>query len=282
MNRSNYLILLRQKLKPLHGAGETDAIARILLDHLTRKYNLPTDTQCEWDFSLIAEACGLLDELLAGRPIQYVLNEAWFDNRAFFVNESVLIPRPETEELLDWIKHTYATQSHPDTLLDIGTGSGILAISLKRAFPSCTVTAVDKSKKALEIANKNAHQHQETIPFVEMDFIDAHSQASLPNYDLIVSNPPYIPLEEKSTMPALVIEHEPHLALFTPNEDPLLFYRSIAAFGHHHLNENGHIFVELHEDRAEQTQRLFEELSYQTELKKDMQGKWRMLHANRA
>lgn len=256
-------------------------MGRMLLDHIQRIHDSPVHEQAEWTSKLIQEANRLLDELVAGRPIQYVLNEAWFDDRDFFVNESVLIPRPETEELLDWIKRDYAGHSLTQPVLDIGTGSGILAISLKRHFPEAAVQALDISADALAIAQKNAKRFENSITSVEMDFTQATSRNSLTNYALIVSNPPYIALQEHNSMPSLVTEHEPHLALFTPDEDPLLFYRCIAEFGKTHLQPNGKIFVELHEDRSGQTKELFEQLGYRTTLRADMQGKWRMLRAER-
>lgn len=254
-------------------------MGRILLDHLSRRYGISLSSDEIWNDHQCNRAKQLLNEIAAGRPTQYVLNESWFDDCNYWVDESVLIPRPETEELLDWIKRHYVSIPKPSRVLDIGTGSGILPISLKRAFKTSTIQALDLSSAALATAQKNAARLEANIELIQLDFTDNQQRSSLLNYDLIVSNPPYIALEEKSGMANWVIEHEPHLALFTPNEDPLLFYRCIGDFGLTHLNPGGQIFVELHEDRAEQTQQLFEQFGYKTELRKDMQGKWRMLRA---
>lgn len=254
-------------------------MGRMVLDHLQRTDDCPANEQAEWTSKLTDEATRLLDELLAGKPIQYVLNEAWFDDRNFFVDASVLIPRPETEELLDWIKRDYAGLPRPPSILDIGTGSGIMAISLQRHFFDASVQALDISADALAVAQKNANRFEHPITFLEMDFTHSASRNALPNYTLIVSNPPYIAFHEHHSMPELVTGYEPHLALFTPDDDPLLFYRCIAEFGKTHLQPNGKIFVELHEDRSGQTKELFEQLGYRTVLRTDMQGKWRMLRA---
>ena len=279
MNQLSYLSLVREKLLSLHGPDETEALGRILIDHLSRNHQLPIDASAEWAKEPREYAQQLLQALITGRPIQYILNEAWFDNRNFWVDESVLIPRPETEELFDWIKRRYASSKNPAFILDIGTGSGILPISLKRQFPESTVQALDISAPALKVARRNADRFDTQIDLIEMNFTDPAQRSKLPKYDLIVSNPPYIAWEEKSTMPAWVTEHEPHVALFAPNEDPLLFYRCIAEFGKAHLNSGGQIFIELHEDRHEQTKQLFEQYGYKPELRKDMQNKWRMLRA---
>lgn len=254
-------------------------MGRILLDHLSRKYGISLSSKDIWNDHQCDRAKQLLNEIASGKPIQYVLNESWFDDCNYWVDESVLIPRPETEELLDWVKSFYTSAPKPDQILDIGTGSGILSISLKRAFKTSTIQGLDVSSAALATAQKNAARLEVNIELIHLDFTDSHPRSRLPKYDLIVSNPPYIALEEKSGIANWVIDHEPHLALFTPNEDPLLFYRCIADFGLEHLNLGGQIFVELHEDRAEQTQQLFEQFGYKTELQKDMQGKWRMLRA---
>jgi release factor glutamine methyltransferase len=279
VNQLSYLSLVREKLLSLHGPDETEALGRILIDHLSRNHQLPVDASAEWAMKPSEHALHLLQAIITGRPIQYILNEAWFDNRNFWVDESVLIPRPETEELFDWIKRRYASSKNPAFILDIGTGSGILPISLKRQFPESTVQALDISAPALKVARRNADQFYTQIDLIEMNFTDPAQRSKLPIYDLIVSNPPYIAWEEKFTMPAWVTEHEPHVALFAPNEDPLLFYQCIAGFGRSHLNPGGQIFVEFHEDRSEATKEVFDQSGYKSELRKDMQGKWRMLRA---
>ncbi len=252
---------------------------RMVSDFLHRKASAPADPHHAWtpDIEMLAE--WIRSKLCTGVPIQYVLQESWFDGRAFYVDESVLIPRPETEELLDWIKKETAAHPLPNNILEIGTGSGILAISLKKAFPTTTVTAIDIEEKALNVARKNAHTFQETVQFEQMDFTDKNSWHRLSMTDLIVSNPPYIPWSERHTLPDHVLSHEPHRALFVPAEDPLLFYRLIAELGRDKLMSAGRIFLEMHENRAEATKNLFEQMGYQATIQLDMQGKKRMLRA---
>jgi release factor glutamine methyltransferase len=236
-------------------------------------------------------------ELLTHKPVQYVLHEAWFCGMPFYVDENVLIPRPETEELVEWIveeagnrqsavgnqqqKSSYVlpATSHL-TILDIGTGSGCIPISLKKKLPQSTIHACDVSEPALAVAAKNAAAQQTAINFIQADFLDAASWPSLPAVDLIVSNPPYIPQTDQHSMLPNVLAYEPHLALFVPDEDPLLFYEAIARFAQQHLLPGGSIFVEIHEDLGEKTKTLFESKGFAAEVKKDFQGKDRMVKAN--
>lgn len=266
---------------PLYGNSEAVALERMVLDYLLRKAAAPDDPKARWSAETQAAAEQIRSALIQGRPIQYVLQESWFDQRAFYVNESVLIPRPETEELLDWIKKDSLLHPSPQQILEIGTGSGILAISLKKAFPKSTVHAVDIEEQALAIAQHNAQTFQEEVIFHQLDFTDKKSWDQLSFSDLLVSNPPYIPLSEKETLAPHVVDHEPHRALFVPTEDPLLFYRLIAEFAKEKLSTQGRIYVELNAERATETRSLFEQMGYQTMIKKDMQGEDRMLRAIR-
>ncbi len=243
------------------------------------------------------------EELQTHRPVQYVLGESWFCGLQFRVDERVLIPRPETEELVEWILQTAASQqasksSQPSAngfqLLDIGTGSGCIPISLKKKLPEATVLACDISEAALSLARQNAADNDTPVNFFHFDILQSLSGpvASrgndrfavipvLPLFDLIVSNPPYIPLKDRLTMRANVLAFEPSLALFVENEDPLLFYRAIAAFAGHHLAPGGNIFVELHEDLAAETGQVFRRHGFDNIiLKKDLQGKDRMIKAS--
>jgi len=279
MNQDTYVNTLLDQLKPIYGIQESEAMGRILLDHLERKHRLPLDRTMEWSTELTNIATHLLDEIISGIPIQYVLKEAWFDDRCFFVDPSVLIPRPETEELLDWIRKDIGATAASLQIFEIGTGSGILAVSLKRAFKNAVVRAIDVSEPALNIARSNAVRFESEIAFQQIDFTDKKNWSAIESVDILVSNPPYIGLEEKNTLPKNVLEQEPWLALFVEGDDPLLFYRLIASFGKQKLSEQGKIFVEMHEDRADETQVLFESTGYVTEIRTDMQGKKRMLKA---
>jgi len=222
------------------------------------------------------------DSLLQGKPLQYVLGYTWFNGMRFTVDERVLIPRPETEELVASVQEHYA---HPHTdkeysiqVLDIGTGSGCIAIALKKIFPQWDVWALDKSRGALELAKENAANLGVQVAFREGDILQEAKADHLPAFDIIVSNPPYIPEEDRTTIHTNVIDHEPHLALFVNNEDPLYFYKAIVGFCTHHLLRGGMLFFETHEHHAKGVARLMEENEFEgVEVKKDMQGKERMV-----
>lgn len=224
--------------------------------------------------------------LLANMPLQYVLHEAWFFGMKLYVDENVLIPRPETEELADWIvkeKSTFKSQHSKTTaekLVDIGTGSGCIPLAIKKNLPGIEVHAVDISEGALEVAKKNAAKQQLHIHFHQLDILDADATQSMAQFDIIVSNPPYIPQSDKATMAANVLQYEPHLALFVENEDPLLFYKAIAEFAHTHLKPGGYIYLEIHEEMAQAATALYTEKKFtDIELRKDLQGRDRMLRA---
>lgn len=233
----------------------------------------------------IRSANNMLEELRQGRPLQYILGEAWFYKYPFKVNETVLIPRPETEELIEWIlSHIRNRKKVNDSLhiLDIGTGSGCIPITLKKERPQDIFTSVDISEKALETAQQNAAMHNADIKFQLIDFTDESKWIMFGEYDIIISNPPYIPIHEKETLSLHVRDYEPTTALFVPDEHPLLFYEKIACFGKEHLKEDGDIFVELHQKMAEKTKSLFEMNGYrEVSIKKDISGNDRMLRAEK-
>lgn len=241
-----------------------------------------------------------IEALLQHKPVQYVLGEAWFYKMKLMVNEQVLIPRPETEELVqlllnDLQKGTGNQQSAksnaglltgtkitnasgPLLALDIGTGSGCIAIAIKKYLPDTIMYAIDISTEALSVAKENAISQQVDIRFLEIDFLDDAGWQHLPVFDVIISNPPYIPLNEKEKLDKNVADFEPPTALFVPDNTPLLFYEKIADFGKEHLKCYGKIYVEIHEDFAKETMQVFEQF-YTVEIKKDIPGKERMLIA---
>ncbi|AXY78072.1 peptide chain release factor N(5)-glutamine methyltransferase [Paraflavitalea soli] len=223
-------------------------------------------------------------QLLEHTPVQYVLHEAWFYGLKLYVDEQVLIPRPETEELVEWVvaevdNRQSAIGSRQLVILDIGTGSGCIPIALKKKLPGATVYGCDVSKGALGVSRQNARNLAAAVEFLLVDFLQVDQWAVLPMADIIVSNPPYIPVKDKATMHANVLEHEPHLALFVENDDPLLFYRNIARFAQGKLLPAGRIYVEIHEDLGAATVQVFQEHGFAVVLKKDMQGKDRMIRA---
>jgi release factor glutamine methyltransferase len=219
------------------------------------------------------------NELLNHTPVQYVLHEAWFYKMKLYVDENVLIPRPETEELVEWIiNEVTGKNSKLKTILDIGTGSGCIPLALKKHLPAFEVHSCDISEAALSVAKKNAAGQQLEIQFHRCNILSKTERESLPQFDIIVSNPPYIPQKDKASMAPNVLKHEPHIALFVEDDDPLVFYTAIADFASTHLKKNGTIYLEIHEDLGLAVISLFKEKGYnRTELKKDLQGKDRMV-----
>jgi release factor glutamine methyltransferase len=218
-------------------------------------------------------------QLLQHKPVQYVLQEAWFAGMKFFVKEGVLIPRPETDELVELVVNKSQISNHKSQILDIGTGSGCIPIALKKRLPTSAIVSIDISEAALEIAQKNATDLQAEITLQQLDFLDESNWQQLRTFDIIVSNPPYIKQSESTVMSKHVTDYEPSLALFVADNNALIFYEKIAAFGKMHLKPNGQIFVEINEALGYETVTIFQQNGYQTLLKQDLQGKDRMIQA---
>ena len=222
--------------------------------------------------------------LLSQEPIQYILGSTIFYGLPFTVNPAVLIPRPETEELVEWILKSFALNRQPITdnrqqFLDIGTGSGCIAISLAKNLPDVHVSALDVSAKALEIALLNAQQNEVQINFSCQNILETTKLDQ--QFEVIVSNPPYVREVEKHEILPNVLEHEPHLALFVTDEDPLLFYRKIGELAFDALTPSGSLFVEINQYLGEATVQLFRQIGFtQVELKKDIYGNDRMIRAS--
>ena len=273
---------LSSELSNIYDESEASNIADLIIEYLTGKRRLDRITEEE---TILPDQQQqkleiITQKLLANTPVQYVLNEAWFGDMKFFVNEDVLIPRPETEELVDWIvTETTNTKYEIRKLIDIGTGSGCIPIILKKKLPNLNVRAIDVSEDALNVASKNAMLHGVQVYFLRLDFLNENTWNSFGKFDIIVSNPPYIKLSEACTMNVNVLEHEPHLALFVTDDDALLFYRKIADFATNHLEQNGMIFLEINETLGKEVTALFEQKGFKIELRKDMQGKDRMVKA---
>lgn len=221
-------------------------------------------------------------QLLQHTPVQYVLHEAWFAGLPFYVDEHVLIPRPETEELVEWIAALYTpTQNNVQKavrLLDVGTGSGCIPIALKTKFNSWQVHALDVSAGALQVAQKNATALGAEVHFYQADILNTQYWQALPVFDVIVSNPPYIRQSEEADMRNNVTRFEPHTALFVPDEDALLFYRQITAFAAQHLIPGGRLFFEINESFGAEVCALLAGSGFTgVTLKQDMQDKNRMV-----
>jgi release factor glutamine methyltransferase len=220
-------------------------------------------------------------QLLTHEPVQYVLNECWFYRLKLFVNRDVLIPRPETEELVAWIAADLKNKvTTGNKILDIGTGSGCIALALKNTIPPLQVDACDVSSLALAVARKNADENNLSVCFRQLDFLNEADRGKLSMYDILVSNPPYIPASEKATIALNVLLHEPHAALFVADNDPLIFYKAIIDFATLHLSDTATIYVEIHEQAATTIRHLFLARGYtHIVVKKDLQGRDRMVKA---
>ena len=221
-----------------------------------------------------------LQKLKEEFPIQYILGTAHFMDLDFKVDENVLIPRPETEELVYCIIQDAKKQADSIQILDIGTGSGCIPICLKKELPKAQIFGVDVSEAALKVAKSNSKKHQLEVDFQVLDILDKNAWNTFGKLDVIVSNPPYIPLNEKELMRNNVLKFEPDLALFVENNDPLLFYRTIAEFAQKHLKSNGFLYYEINENYGKATVDLLIEMGFSdVELEQDMSGRDRMIRA---
>jgi len=271
---------LKKQLAGQYESVELNTILSILIEHITGWDQVQQVLQKD---KSITEAQALAfenaaTELLAGRPIQYITGKTWFMGETYTVNEQVLIPRPETEELVDWVLEYAAIKGKALRILDIGTGSGCIAIALKKALPEAKVTAIDISTSAIKIAKGNASALEADIEFTALDILNT---AFLPGqYDVIISNPPYIPMQEMKNMELQVTDHEPNIALFVPDEDPLVFYKAIARLAKLHLSSNGQLFFEIHYDQGEALITLLDEMHFHAELRTDLFEKDRMIRAS--
>ena len=265
------------QIEPLYGAREASVITNMVFESVANRNR--SDMIKTPDEILNPALYQRLDEclrqLLQHKPVQYVLGKAWFCGMELKVNEQVLIPRPETEELVAWAIKSIEKKLSLLNILDIG-------ITLKKKFPRAKVTVIDSSKEALSIAKENADIQKMEIDFTAIDFLQESQWEDLGMFDIIISNPPYIALHEKEQMEKHVIDYEPHSALFVTNEEPLIFYKKIARFGVKHLAEGGCIFVEVNEFLSEHTADVFQLEGYSSiEIKKDIFGKERMIRAKR-
>jgi release factor glutamine methyltransferase len=275
---------LLNKLKTIYSEGEASTITDWVMEFITGSKK--AERMIYKNEGIMAKEEEQLkqftERLLQHEPVQYVLNQAWFCGLKFYVDKNVLIPRPETEELVEWIIANLKFPFEELKILDIGSGSGCIPVALKRRLRKAEVWACDISDMALNIARRNADDNGALVDFVGLDFLDKDQRKQLPQVDIIVSNPPYVPQKDKLTMQPNVINYEPHTALFVPDNDPLVFYKAIAGFGNENLNKDGSIYVELHESLGDATRELFKSEGYTAELKKDIQGKDRMMKAVRS
>ncbi len=218
----------------------------------------------------------ILKRLLTHEPVQYILEEADFYGLKFKVNQHVLIPRPETEELVDWVQSEMGNQKSEICILDIGTGSGCIPVSIAKKISNAIVEALDISEDALKIAEMNNHLHQTRVKFFKQDILNEILPTG--KYDIIISNPPYISLNEKPSLAENVLKFEPHLALFSPSSDDLIFYRKISEQSIDALQPQGKLFFEIHHSKGAEVVALMIHLGFENvELRKDLSGKDRMV-----
>jgi release factor glutamine methyltransferase len=267
------------QLRSIYEKGEAASIAELVVEYITglTKQQRMAARSVMLTIEQEQQLNPILARLLQMEPVQYVLNEAWFCGLKFFVDKNVLIPRPETEELVEWIISNCKFPVPELKILDIGTGSGCIPISLKRRLRKAEVWSIDISEAALQIARQNAATLGNNINFRQSDILKREQWESLPQFDIIVSNPPYIPEKDKARMQPNVLKYEPGTALFVPDDDALLFYKTIAAFGKQHLAKGGSLYFEIHEDLGQAAIELLQHEGYTVELKKDMQQKDRMI-----
>lgn len=285
---------LKEQLKALYDEQEAVNIASLAIEHITgfSKTERVSKKQEQLSGSQSDLLQNHLQRLKTGEPIQYIMNKSWFYGMELYVDKNVLIPRPETEELVKWIiddikasgkavfvkKSTEADETTLLKILDVGTGSGCIALALKKTMPKAEVWGCDVSEEALNVARRNGSTLDIRVDFQGLNFLEEAQQKLLPTVDIIVSNPPYVPLKDKEEMHSNVVDHEPHTALFVSDNDPFIFYKALAEFGKKRLYENGSIYMEIHEGLGQHVINLFRANGYTNiELKKDMQGKDRMV-----
>ena len=256
---------------------EADNIARILFEDLYDIRNFKRQEVFDQKTSLEAN----LDRLIKLEPIQYVTGKTIFYGLPFRINRHVLIPRPETEELVHWILEDYKKDHKQLDVLDIGTGSGCICATLKKKKPSFRVFGIEESLDALNCSRINARKLGVNIEFFRVNILKRQLWGVFSGFDIIVSNPPYISEAEKELLSQNVIDYEPAMALFVNDDDPLIFYRTIAEFAENYLNHKGFIYLEMNEYYANDIVDLFEKKFDNAEVKTDMQGKKRMIKVSK-
>lgn len=270
--------MISQKLKPLFAPDEARQLTLLMLAHLLEVSTSQLILEPHHTLSRAQQkqAWEWTEKLLQHEPIQYLLGQTYFYGLPFSVSPAVLIPRPETEELVHWILNN----NPPATgrLLDLGTGSGCIAVALAAQLPKATIEAVDLSGDALQMATHNATRNQVQVGFVQGNLLSDEWPLTGP-FDVIVSNPPYVRMQEKQAMKPNVLQYEPHLALFVPDDDALLFYRHIAQKALVLLAPGGKLYFEINEYLGNQMTSLLHGMGYQTLLRQDLQGKDRMICA---
>ncbi len=273
-------LAFKHELNDLYNNNETEALTLWVVSEIMELSKATIKAFPEKELTVLQQelTSSILMELKTGKPLQYVLGYTEFYGLRFVVNPATLIPRPETEELVEWILNSVDPKQHL-SILDIGTGSGCIPISLKKNLPNAHISSIDISPEALQTAKINAELNEVEINFIEADILN-NSQLTTHNLQLIVSNPPYVTPADKEQMHLNVVGFEPHTALFVTQDDPLLFYKAIANFAVVNLTPNGLLFLEINESYGQETIELLNSKGFKNiELRKDMSGRDRMLRA---
>lgn len=277
--------IFHNELNAIYGKNEVETFYFLSTEYYFNisRLQLALDSEFTFSKSETEQLINVLHELKAQKPIQYILGETDFYGLKFKVNSDVLIPRPETEELIDWIiKDNTSRQTDKKLrILDIGTGSGCIAISLAKQIENATVYALDVSNQALDVARTNTEVNQVNIQFIECDILDESSwnaQIGDLKFDIIVSNPPYVRYLEKQEMKPNVLDNEPSLALFVDDENPLKFYNTIAALAVDKLNADGQLYFEINQYLGKEMMKLLDGYKFEgVMLRKDLNGNDRMI-----
>ncbi|MFH6960320.1 peptide chain release factor N(5)-glutamine methyltransferase [Flavobacterium aquidurense] len=280
MRIKQYRTQFIKELSPFYDAYEAESFFYLILEdkHKLRQIDLALNHELTFSDSDFTVWNSLLKELKKEIPIQYLLGKTHFYGLEFEVNENVLIPRPETEELVEWIinENLKADRTKKIKILDIGTGSGCIAISLAKNIPNAEVYAIDVSKKAIETAKRNALYNKVEVNFILQNILETELLKC--NFDIIVSNPPYVRNLEKEEIKKNVLDYEPHLALFVEDNDALIFYRKIAELAKKNLLENGQLYFEINQYLGKETKDLLENMDFKNiELRKDIYDNDRMI-----
>jgi release factor glutamine methyltransferase len=285
MKIKEYRTQFIQELTAMYDAGEAESFFYLILEEKQQLKRIDLALQPDLVFSEgeIAAWNSILEELKLEIPIQYLLGKTSFYGLDFEVNENVLIPRPETEELVDWILSNAQKISKSSSLkiLDIGTGSGCIAISLAKNLPNAQVFAIDVSDKALATAKKNAIRNGVNVRFIEQNILEVVTLSAVEGleqeFDIIVSNPPYVRNLEKEEIKKNVLDNEPHLALFVEDHDALIFYKKIAELAQKNLTHSGQLYFEINQYLGKEMVDLLEGMNFKNvELRKDIYGNDRM------
>ena len=284
MRVKDYRSIFIETLLPVYDAVEAESFFYLILEHKLKMRRIDLALQPDMDLAVeqMVEWNAILRKLLNEVPIQYLLGTTSFYALDFEVNANVLIPRPETEELVDWILSDYKKEPIEDCkILDIGTGSGCIAIALAKNISQAVVAAIDVSKKALELAQTNAQTNGVAVTFLCQNILETEDLQR--QFDVIVSNPPYVRNLEKAEIKKNVLEHEPHLALFVDDNDALIFYRKIATLAQKNLKENGKLYFEINQYLGLEMIDLLTAMGYvAVELRKDIYGNDRMICGRKA